>query len=186
MSSSDRHLRIECPRSSDRVALPGKTPAVKVDEAKRAIENEFVKLTIRPDGRIDLYDRETRTRYSGLHFFEDCGDAGQGWSHYYPDKDVRVLSTNAKSRGKVKVRLLRAGRLSASFEVSMALKVPDDLKYMTVPQDESIMVSYENDIAPYAKHAAETSGIVGFANIREKIRFPYDFEKYTGARDFFL
>jgi len=49
---------------------------------------------------------------------------------------------------------------------------------VTVPQDESILVSYENDIAPYAKHAAETSGIVGFANIREKIRFPYDFEKY--------
>jgi len=49
---------------------------------------------------------------------------------------------------------------------------------VTVPQDESILLSYENDIAPYAKHAAETSGIVGFANIREKIKFPYDFEKY--------
>ncbi len=49
---------------------------------------------------------------------------------------------------------------------------------ITVPQDESLLLSYENDIAPFAKHAAETSGIVGFANIREKIRFPFDFEKY--------
>ena len=49
---------------------------------------------------------------------------------------------------------------------------------ISVPNDESILLSYENDIAPYAKHAAETSGIVGFANIREKIKFPYDFEKY--------
>ncbi len=49
---------------------------------------------------------------------------------------------------------------------------------ISVPQDESLLLSYENDIAPFAKHAAETSGIVGFANIREKIRFPFDFEKY--------
>jgi len=49
---------------------------------------------------------------------------------------------------------------------------------ITVPQDESLLLSYENDIAPFAKHAAETSGIVGFANIREKIRFPFNFEKY--------
>ena len=49
---------------------------------------------------------------------------------------------------------------------------------ITVPQDESILLSYENDIAPFAKHAAEVSGIVGLANIREKIKFPYEFEKY--------
>ena len=49
---------------------------------------------------------------------------------------------------------------------------------ITVPQDESLLLSYENDIAPFAKHAAEISGIVGFANIREKVRFPFDFEKY--------
>jgi len=50
---------------------------------------------------------------------------------------------------------------------------------VTVPVDNSIQVSYENDIAPYAKHAAEVSGIVGFANIREKTRFPHQFEKYS-------
>ncbi|NHZ84288.1 MAG: hypothetical protein GWP19_00215 [Planctomycetia bacterium] len=50
---------------------------------------------------------------------------------------------------------------------------------ITVPQDESILLSYENDIAPYAKHAAEVSAITGFANIREKTRFPFDFEKYA-------
>ena len=49
---------------------------------------------------------------------------------------------------------------------------------ITTPQDESALLSYENDIAPFAKHAAETAGIVGFANIREKIRFPFNFEKY--------
>ena len=49
---------------------------------------------------------------------------------------------------------------------------------ISVPQDESIQISYENDIAPYAKHAAEVSGIVGFANIREKTRFPFNFEKF--------
>lgn len=131
-----RTFRIGWQRAGEKPALATTTPTVKADEGKRTLENEFLKLTIRDDGRIDLYDRETQTRYSGLHFFEDCGDAGNGWSHFYPDKDVRVLSTDANSHGKVKVRLVRAGRLSASFEVSMTLKVPDDLKYMTLPQDE--------------------------------------------------
>lgn len=49
---------------------------------------------------------------------------------------------------------------------------------VSVPQDESLLLSYENDIAPFAKHAAETAGIVGLANIREKVRFPFNFEKY--------
>ena len=49
---------------------------------------------------------------------------------------------------------------------------------VSIPIDESIQLSYENDIAPYAKHAAEVSGIVGFANIREKTKFPFNFEKY--------
>ena len=48
-----------------------------------------------------------------------------------------------------------------------------------VPQDLNTLLSYENDIAPYAKHAAEVSSITGFANIREKTRFPFDFEKYV-------
>ncbi len=49
---------------------------------------------------------------------------------------------------------------------------------VSVPQDESAQLSYENDIAPYAKHAAEVSGIVGLANIREKTKFPFNFEKF--------
>ncbi|MEE9571775.1 MAG: hypothetical protein V3W20_01850, partial [Candidatus Neomarinimicrobiota bacterium] len=49
---------------------------------------------------------------------------------------------------------------------------------VNVPADESIQLSYENDIAPFAKHAAEVSGIVGLANIREKTRFPFNFEKF--------
>ena len=49
---------------------------------------------------------------------------------------------------------------------------------VSVPQDESIMLSYENDLAPQSKHSAEISGIVGFGNVKEKIRFPFEFEKY--------
>jgi len=48
--------------------------------------------------------------------------------------------------------------------------------------DESIPISYENDIAPYAKHAAEVSGITGFGNIREKLQFPFEFEKYAAIQ----
>jgi len=45
--------------------------------------------------------------------------------------------------------------------------------------DPNIFVSYENDVSPLAKHAAETSSIVGFGNLREKVAFPFEFQYYT-------
>jgi len=130
-----RTLRIEGGLASGEIA---RKAAVKVDVGRRTLENEFLKLAVRDDGRIDLYDRETRTRFQGLHFFEDCGDMGHGWDHYYPDRDLRVLSTDSKSRGKVKVRLARAGRLSATFEVSMIIAVPEDLEYREPLETEKL------------------------------------------------
>jgi len=101
-------------------------PAVQADVRRGRLENEFVRLVARRDGRIDLYDKPTRTWYRGLHAFEDCGDAGEGWNHIYPTRDTRVLSTNAAARGPVRVTLERCGPLSASLKMAFALRVPAD------------------------------------------------------------
>jgi alpha-mannosidase len=95
--------------------------------ARHSLENEFVRLLVRKDGRIDLYDKPTRTWYRGLHFFEDCGDAGEGWNHIYPTRDTVVLSTDANSRGKARVALGHQSPLTASIKVSLSMRVPSDL-----------------------------------------------------------
>ncbi|MCC6296156.1 MAG: hypothetical protein IT469_05565, partial [Pseudomonadales bacterium] len=104
-----------------------KRPRVKADAARGVLENECVRLVARPDGRIDLYDKGTRTWYRGIHEFEDCGDMGDGWNHIYPTKDVVVRSTDARARGKVRVALVQVSSLTASLKVSLTLRVPADL-----------------------------------------------------------
>ncbi len=110
---------------------PAKAAPAKVKATCRTLENEHLKLTVGKDGRIALYDRQTETHFRGLHFFEDCGDAGNGWDHKYPDEDLRIRSTDAPALTRLKARTLRTGGLSASIEVAMSLAVPADLKYTT-------------------------------------------------------
>lgn len=50
---------------------------------------------------------------------------------------------------------------------------------LLVEIDPSLAVSYEKDIAPIAKHSAETSGIVGLGNVKEKFRLQFDFDYYV-------
>lgn len=40
------------------------------------MSNRFVRVTIRPDGTLDLVDRRTGGRYHGLNRIRDHGDAG--------------------------------------------------------------------------------------------------------------
>ena len=100
---------------------------VTVDAKRGVLENALVRLVARQDGRVDLYDKGTRRWYRELHGFEDGGDAGEGWNHRYPARDVVVKSTDAKARGKVRMRCVQAGTLSASIEISLTLRVPADL-----------------------------------------------------------
>ena len=108
-------------------AKPAAAKAVKTDAKKRTMENEFLRLRVRDDGSIDLYDKATRTEYGGIHVFEDVGDAGNGWDHVYPTKDKVVLSSDRKARGRVRVTVEREGRLSAAMKVAMTLRVPEDV-----------------------------------------------------------
>jgi len=92
----------------------------------RSVENAFIRLEARQDGLVDLYDKCTGIWYRGLHELEDCGDAGSGWDHVYPERDTVVLSSGP-ARGRVRVRVRRRGTLSASLEVRYRLKVPAGL-----------------------------------------------------------
>ena len=49
---------------------------------------------------------------------------------------------------------------------------------LTVAVSPGEIASYENDIAPIAKTAAEIGGITMAGNVKTKIRFPFDFKYY--------
>jgi alpha-mannosidase/mannosylglycerate hydrolase len=100
---------------------------VRADALTNTIQNDVLKVTVAPDGTLDILDRPTGVRYAGLHVFEDCGDAGEGWNHRYPEKDRRVYSTDRRAASRPRVRVTRAGAFSAEITVSLSMRVPHDL-----------------------------------------------------------
>jgi alpha-mannosidase/mannosylglycerate hydrolase len=110
---------------ADAPAEPAPAP-VKADWKAKSIENDLVRLVARPDGRVDLLDKTTGAWFRGLNEFEDGGDAGHGWDHFYPEKDTLIRSPDPR-RCKVTHLEVSAGLLHARLEVGLNLKVPADL-----------------------------------------------------------
>jgi len=120
--------RLAFRRSPSNAAARECAPApVRTDSRHGVMENEWLRCRFHADGRLDLYDKTTCIWFRNLHAFEDCGDAGDGWNHVYPTHDVRVLSSNAAARRRVRVRFLRHGPWVGTVEVAMTLRVPADL-----------------------------------------------------------
>jgi mannosylglycerate hydrolase len=119
-----RTLKADFVPNAERVADP--RPRVKVDAAARTLTNGRVTLSVGEDGRVELLDHATGVAYPGLHVFEDCGDAGDGWNHVFPEQDKVVLGTDSKARGPVSVTAGREGPLAGFLEVRFTLRVPAD------------------------------------------------------------
>jgi len=101
-------------------------PVVTANRRARSIENDLVRLVARADGRVDLYDKATGTRFAGLNEFEDCGDAGQGYDHFYPATDTVVRSSDRRLCAVRRVAVSATG-LTGTLEMALAMRVPADL-----------------------------------------------------------
>ncbi|MBD3391353.1 MAG: alpha-mannosidase, partial [Chitinivibrionales bacterium] len=55
-----------------------------ISRCHNTLENEFLTVTVNPDGTFDLADKRTGASYAGLNYFEDTGDVGDYWSYYPP------------------------------------------------------------------------------------------------------
>jgi len=83
--------------------------------------NEFHRLTIAGDGTPEIEDLpQGGARYTGLHYFEDVEDAGDGYS-YAPCAQSQTLSTRGKP---VRVELLRQGLCITTWRVEQRLALP--------------------------------------------------------------
>ncbi len=85
------------------------------------LENEFLKVTIHKNGTFDLLNKENKTRFNGLGYFEDCGDVGDAWCHRKPAKDL--ILTTLKTRPRIEKAF--DGPLAAAIRISYEWKLPE-------------------------------------------------------------
>ncbi len=59
------------------------------------LENEFLKIAPNADGTLDVTDKQTKTQYNGIAWFEDHGEAGHAWVLKPVDPVVSTKGTQA-------------------------------------------------------------------------------------------
>ena len=91
--------------------------------SQHVMENEFLQVSIQQNGTFNLYDKRTERLYPNQHFFEDSGEAGEGFTRITPRADsiVYSLCNNAK------ISLVENTSQKATFKVDLEMELPESL-----------------------------------------------------------
>ncbi len=93
------------------------------------LENNFVRLEVRPNGSATIYSKETGKTYGPLNYFLDEGVAGNAWKHDSPANHTRHNTLGAQAQ----LALVRDGALEATIEARLSLRIPVDLENREAP-----------------------------------------------------
>ncbi len=103
------------------------TEGEKVDDIPKTLktdhnymENEFLNVLINDNGTLDVTDKCSGHKYEGIHFFEDCGEAGNGFEHETPVWDHVIYS----NENQAKASIIETGPFKAIFMVETSMDIP--------------------------------------------------------------
>ena len=98
-----------------------------VEVTGRSLANEFLSVTIEPDGTLTLLDRQTGNTYRDLLAIEDTADMGDGWNFRPAPNDPVLLSNGSQAE----ISQIYGGPLLAAFLVHVRIDVPEEYDFST-------------------------------------------------------
>jgi alpha-mannosidase len=113
--------------------MPGPTRhlgSMLVDD--HTIENERLRVSVRPNGTLSLTDKRTKQTYDDLLTFEDRADIGDGWYHGVAVND-QVFSSAGAAAG---VALVADGIAKATLKVAVTMDVPREFRFDRMTRSE--------------------------------------------------
>jgi len=87
------------------------------------MENEHLRVKINRNGTLDILDKRSGKEYPSLHFFQNSGEAGNGFEHKAPEKDKVVFSTGIGAD----ISVVKDTALEAVFRTDIELMIPKGL-----------------------------------------------------------
>ena len=148
--------------------IPARTSS-SLASAGNVLENDFLKATVRDDGRIDLLHKATGREYPGLHYFEDVGDRGDPWN-FKPVGDPIV------PEGPAGVRLVENTPLRATIQIETRMELPrprpESAPQGTVDRGEVVMTSRISLTRTGRRLDVETTIENGCRDHRLRVCFP--------------
>lgn len=97
-----------------------KTYPAEVQQLPCGMENEYLRVSIQPNGSLVITDKSTGKVYPDCHVFEDSGDVGDEYNYSYPLRDRIVSSIGLPAN----IELIEQGPLRITCKVSQRLSVP--------------------------------------------------------------
>ncbi|MEO6623689.1 MAG: glycoside hydrolase family 38 C-terminal domain-containing protein, partial [Burkholderiaceae bacterium] len=87
------------------------------------LENEYLRVEIAPNGTFAVEDKHTGEVFRGLGYFEDGGDAGDGYNYSYPAED-RVENTLGLP---AHISRISTGPVRQVYEINYDWHLPESL-----------------------------------------------------------
>lgn len=89
-------------------------------------ENEYIRLDIRQNGEISIYDKNTKKTYDHLLGLVDDGEIGDGWFHANPVNDSVVYSSNCD----IRVEKIKNGPTKCVFRITRHIDIPKCMEHL--------------------------------------------------------
>lgn len=110
------------------------------------MENEFLKVTVAPNGTLEIYDKTTKQNFSDLHYFEDDGMDRAARNSWYliPPANNQIFTSK---EGIAACRLDYVSALQARLIVNYKMQIPKSLDLENVKvgrMEHFITYSYQN------------------------------------------
>lgn len=103
---------------------PGENIEAGVKAEGTTIENEYLKLTMRPDGTLDVTDKRTERTFEGLAYLEDEGDGGDEYDFSPLDEGRPIRTKNRKAL----ITMTESGAAAATLRAEMAMPLPEAIR----------------------------------------------------------
>ena len=101
---------------------PGFFPYNPIGISGNMLDNGLIKVTILPNGTLNVYDYETGKSYHELHALRDIGSSGDFWVHREPFHNSVVSSKG----GAAQIELLENSGLLATYRVTVNMDIPEN------------------------------------------------------------
>ena len=104
------------PQPGQKVNFGTMSPQVNI------MENDYLRIEILPDGRLNILNKETNVYYQGLHYFEDRSEVGDHANHRAADEDEIITSIGAKAE----ISKIFDGPIFIQYRVKTLMMLPHD------------------------------------------------------------
>ncbi len=101
---------------------------------ERSMENEFLKVSVEPDGTLSLLDKRSGQAYRRLLTFEDRADIGDGWNHGPAENDQHFFSPGSRTS----IARVSSGRYKASFRIRTVMELPAEFDFANLKRSDEI------------------------------------------------